>query len=253
MLTSVVLARTGDSTAVRLLTGWPLLLPLPPAAFAAGLIGALSFGQEFRYPALAPDVGSVPRRLGLLGAKLVVSAAAALLLAVASVCLNGTVLHLLFGESVLLFPAGWPGTLAGWAGLTLGCAWAGLLAAGLFRSTALGLVAVMVVPTVVVPLLGSALSQLDRPVADRSAPAAAFRRAGAVALGPGPRCLGRPAADVAAGRLGAGPVACGAPRGVRPDRLPWPTTVRAVLLRHGGRASTQSDNHSGRSGEVDPP
>lgn len=159
VLTSVVLARTGDSTAVRLLTGWPLLLPLPPAAFAAGLIGALSFGQEFRYPALAPDVGSVPRRLGLLGAKLVVSAAAALLLAVASVCLNGTVLHLLFGESVLLFPAGWPGTLAGWAGLTLGCAWAGLLAAGLFRSTALGLVAVMTVPTIVVPLLGSALSQ----------------------------------------------------------------------------------------------
>ncbi|MEU4209098.1 ATP-binding cassette domain-containing protein [Streptomyces sp. NPDC026206] len=159
LVASVLLARTGASPALRLLTGWPAWLPLPPAAFGAGLLGALAFGQEFRYPALAPDQGTVPRRLGLLGAKLAVTAMAALLLALASIALDAAVVRLLFGRSVALFPDGWGTPLAGWAGLTLGCAWAGLLAAGLFRSTALGLVAVLAVPTLVVPVLGGLLSQ----------------------------------------------------------------------------------------------
>ncbi|MEU5050540.1 ATP-binding cassette domain-containing protein [Streptomyces sp. NPDC021096] len=159
LVASVLLARTGAPPALRLLTGWPVWLPLPPAAFAAGLLGALAFGQEFRYPALAPDQGTVPRRLGLLGAKLAVSAAAALLLALVSLALDGAVVRLLFGHSVALFPDGWVTALAGWTGLTLGCAWAGLLAAGLFRSTALGLVAVLAVPTLVVPVLGGLLSR----------------------------------------------------------------------------------------------
>ncbi|MEV5240643.1 ATP-binding cassette domain-containing protein [Streptomyces cinnamoneus] len=159
LVASVLLARTDASPSLRLLTGWPVWLPLPPAAFAAGLLGALAFGQEFRYPALAPDQGTVPRRLGLLGAKLLVTAGAALLLAVASVGLDAAVLRLLFGRSAVLLADGWGVPLAGWAGLVLGCAWAGLLAAGLFRSTALGLVAVLAVPTVVVPVLGGLLSR----------------------------------------------------------------------------------------------
>ncbi|WP_347566728.1 hypothetical protein [Streptomyces griseocarneus] len=159
LLVSVLLARTGAAVDLRLLTGWPSWLPLPPAAFGAGLLGALAFGQEFRYPALAPDQGSVPRRLGLLGAKLAVTAAVALLLALMAVALDAAMLRLLFGGSVVLRPAGWGTMLAGWVGLTLGCAWAGLLAAGLFRSTALGVVAVLAVPTVVVPVLGGVLSQ----------------------------------------------------------------------------------------------
>ncbi|MEU1311625.1 ATP-binding cassette domain-containing protein [Streptomyces cinnamoneus] len=159
LVASVLLARTDASPSLRLLTGWPVWLPLPPAAFAAGLLGALAFGQEFRYPALAPDQGTVPRRLGLLGAKLVVTAGAALLLAAASAGLDAAVLRLLFGRSAVLLADGWGVPLAGWAGLVLGCAWAGLLAAGLFRSTALGLVAVLAVPTVVVPVLGGLLSR----------------------------------------------------------------------------------------------
>ncbi|MFE0044881.1 ATP-binding cassette domain-containing protein [Streptomyces albireticuli] len=158
VLASVLLARTG-SPEPRLFTGWPTLLPLPPAAFGAGFLGALSFGQEFRYPALAPDQGTVPRRLGLLGAKLAVTAAAALLLALASVTLDAAAVGLLFGD-VTVGPSGeLIVALAGWAGLTLGCAWAGLLAAGLFRSTALGLVAVLAVPTLVVPVLGGLLAE----------------------------------------------------------------------------------------------
>ncbi|MEU8584054.1 ABC transporter ATP-binding protein [Streptomyces abikoensis] len=159
VLASVLLARAGAAPAPRLLAGWPLWLPLPPAAFAAGLLGALSFGQEFRYPALAPDQGTVPRRLGLLGAKLAVSAGTALLLALTALGLDSAALRILFGPAVPLLPGGWAAALVGWACLVLGCAWAGLLAAGLFRSTALGLVAVLAVPTLVVPVLGGALSR----------------------------------------------------------------------------------------------
>ncbi|MEW2576157.1 ATP-binding cassette domain-containing protein [Streptomyces syringium] len=158
LVTSVLLARTSDTPALRLLTGWPPLLPLPPAAFGAGLLGALAFGQEFRYPALAPDQGTVPRRLGLLAAKLAVTAMAALLLAFASLGLDAAALRLLFGDPAVVLPDDWALTLVGWAGLTLGCAWAGLLAAGVFRSTALGLVAVLAVPTLVMPVLGGVLT-----------------------------------------------------------------------------------------------
>ncbi|MEV4442300.1 ATP-binding cassette domain-containing protein [Streptomyces sp. NPDC049577] len=156
---SVLLARIGGAPALRLLTGWPRLLPLPPAAFGAGLLGALAFGQEFRYPALAPDAGTVPRRLGLLSAKLAVTAVAALVLALSAVGLDSAALKLLFGEAVLAVPADWGVTLTGGVTLTLGCAWAGLLAAGVFRSTFAGLAAVLAVPTLVVPLLGGVLAR----------------------------------------------------------------------------------------------
>ncbi|MEU5418206.1 ATP-binding cassette domain-containing protein [Streptomyces sp. NPDC001407] len=158
LLAAVLLARTG-APEPRLFTGWPTLLPLPPAAFGAGFIGALSFGQEFRYPALAPDQGTVPRRLGLLGAKLAVTGAAAVLLALVAVLLDAVVVRLLYGDDAVVAPAGWAVGLAGCACLALGCAWAGLLAGGLFRSTALGLVAVLAVPTLVMPLLGSVLAE----------------------------------------------------------------------------------------------
>ncbi|WP_424890699.1 ATP-binding cassette domain-containing protein [Streptomyces sp. XH2] len=159
LLVAVLLARSGTAPEPRVLTGWPALLPLPPAVFGAGLIGALAFGQEFRYPALAPDQGTVPRRLGLLFAKLTVTAVAAVLLALASLFLDAGALGLLFGNDVVSLPRDWAVLLAGWTALTLGCAWAGLLAAGLFRSTALGVVAVLAVPTLVVPVLGSVLAE----------------------------------------------------------------------------------------------
>ncbi|MEU8549398.1 ATP-binding cassette domain-containing protein [Streptomyces roseoverticillatus] len=159
LLVAVLLARSGSTPEPRVLTGWPALLPLPPAVFGAGLLGALAFGHEFRYPALAPDQGTVPRRLGLLFAKLTVTAVAAVLLALASLFLDAGALGLLFGNDVVSLPRDWAVLLAGWTALTLGCAWAGLLAAGLFRSTALGVVAVLAVPTLVVPVLGSVLAE----------------------------------------------------------------------------------------------
>ena len=150
---AVVLARVGHTPQARLLAAWPRELPLPPAALGAGLLGALAFGDEFRHPALAADRGTVPRRLGLLTAKLLVSAAVALVLAALTAGCNAEVLHLFYGRELARIPADWSVLGAGWAGLVVGCAWSGVLAAGLFRSTTAGLAAVVAVPVVVVPLV----------------------------------------------------------------------------------------------------
>ncbi|MCT9090799.1 ATP-binding cassette domain-containing protein [Streptomyces sp. ASQP_92] len=154
---AVLLARSGHTPQPRLLAAWPGLLPLPPAALGAGLFGALAFGDEYRYPALAADRGTVPRRLGLLAAKLLVTAAAALVLAALAVAVDHEALRLVYGAGVTGRPQEWLGLGAGWAGLTVGCAWAGLLAAGIFRATTAGLAAVLAVPVVVVPLLKKAV------------------------------------------------------------------------------------------------
>ncbi|MFG3084953.1 ABC transporter ATP-binding protein [Streptomyces parvulus] len=150
---AVILARIGHTPQARLLAAWPRELPLPPAALGAGLLGALSFGDEFRHPALAADRGTVPRRLGLLTAKLLVSAAVALVLAALAAGTNAEVLHLFYGRELARIPTDWSALGAGWAALVVGCAWAGVLAAGLFRSTTAGLAAVVAVPVVVVPLV----------------------------------------------------------------------------------------------------
>ncbi|MFE1248859.1 ATP-binding cassette domain-containing protein [Streptomyces sp. NPDC058741] len=157
-VTAVVLARIGHTPQQRLLAAWPRELPLPPAALGAGLLGALAFGDEFRHPALAADRGTVPRRLGLLVAKLLVSSAAALALALLTVGCDAEVLHLVYGPELTRVPADWLPLSASWIGLVVGCAWAGVLAAGVFRSTSAGLAAVAAVPLLVVPVVHQLLS-----------------------------------------------------------------------------------------------
>lgn len=139
------------------LAAWPEFLPLPPAAFGAGLLGALSFGEEYRYPALAAARGTVPRRLGLLLAKLAVTAMAALLLAFLTVAADAQALRLVYGSDLTQVLRNWPGLAASWGGLAVGCAWAGLLAAGVFRVTAAGVAAVLAVPVLIAPLVQTAL------------------------------------------------------------------------------------------------
>ncbi|MFF8292900.1 ATP-binding cassette domain-containing protein [Streptomyces sp. NPDC016309] len=151
------LARTGAAPLPAALAAWPGLLPLPPAALGAGLLGALSFGEEYRHPVLASGRGTVPRRLGLLLAKLAVTSATALLLALLVAAVDFGVLRLLYGAGAIPVPENWPGLCVGWAGLSAGCAWAGLLAAGVFRATAAGVAAVLAVPVVVAPLVQKAL------------------------------------------------------------------------------------------------
>ncbi|MFD9465062.1 ATP-binding cassette domain-containing protein [Streptomyces sp. NPDC060027] len=152
-LLSVLLARIGHTPQPRLLAAWPRELPLPPAALGAGLLGAVAFGEEFRHPALATDRGTVPRRLGLLTAKLLVASGAALMLAFLTVGCDLEVLYLVYGRELTGVPPDWLSLSASWLGLVMGCAWAGVLAAGIFRSTAAGLAAVLAVPIVVVPLV----------------------------------------------------------------------------------------------------
>ncbi|GAA0634748.1 hypothetical protein GCM10009535_08310 [Streptomyces thermocarboxydovorans] len=153
VLTAVLSARLGHTPQPRLLAAWPRELPLPPAALGAGLLGALAFGDEFRHPALAADRGTVPRRLGLLTAKLLVASLIALLLAVLTVGCDAEVLYLVHGGELVEVPDDWLVLGASWLGLVTGCAWAGVLAAGVFRSTTAGLAAVLAVPLLVVPLV----------------------------------------------------------------------------------------------------
>jgi ABC-type multidrug transport system ATPase subunit len=157
-LLSVFLARIGHTPQPRLLAAWPRECPLPPAALGAGLLGALASGEEFRHPALAADRGTVPRRLGLLAAKLLVASVTALALAVLTVGCDLEMLYLVYGRELAVIPAEWLSLSASWIGLTVGCAWAGVLAAGIFRSTTAGLAAVLAVPIVVVPLVQKTLA-----------------------------------------------------------------------------------------------
>ncbi|MEU5341182.1 ABC transporter ATP-binding protein [Streptomyces sp. NPDC020766] len=156
-LISVLLARAGHTPQPRLLAAWPREFPLPPAALGAGLLGAIAFGDEFRHPALAADRGNVPRRLGLLAAKLLVAAATALLLALLAVGVDAELLYLVYGRELAGVPEDWLSLSASWIGLVVGCAWAGVLAAGIFRSTTAGLAAVLAVPVLVVPLVQKVL------------------------------------------------------------------------------------------------
>ncbi|MFF9086541.1 ATP-binding cassette domain-containing protein [Streptomyces sp. NPDC014991] len=155
--TAVLLARLGHTPQARLFAAWPRELPLPPAALAAGLLGALAFGDEFRHPALAADRGTVPRRLGLLTAKLLVSGATAALLAFLTVGCDAEVLYVVYGRELTRVPADWLSLTASWFGLVTGCAWAGVLAAGVFRSASAGLAAVLAVPVLVVPVVHEVL------------------------------------------------------------------------------------------------
>ncbi|MFD7767216.1 ATP-binding cassette domain-containing protein [Streptomyces sp. NPDC059787] len=174
-LTAVLLARAGHTPQPRLLAAWPRELPLPPAALGAGLLGALAFGDEFRHPALAADRGTVPRRLGLLTAKLLVASATALVLAVLTVGCDAELLYLVYGRETVEVPADWLPLSAGWLGLVTGCACAGVLAAGVFRSTTAGLAVVVAVPLLVVPLVHKVT---EGPAARTPAPLASRLRDG---------------------------------------------------------------------------
>ncbi|RNG18731.1 ABC transporter ATP-binding protein [Streptomyces botrytidirepellens] len=159
LLASVLLAREGGAGELHRLTGWPADLPLPPIAIAAGLLGALAFGDEFRYPALAPARDAVPQQIGLLAAKFVVCAVGATLLSLGAIVLDSAALLLLVGGNAVPLPSDWPVLMASVFGLTIGCSWAGLLAAGVFRSTALGLATLLAVPLLAVPVVRRAMAE----------------------------------------------------------------------------------------------
>ncbi|MEV4942358.1 ABC transporter ATP-binding protein [Streptomyces zaomyceticus] len=155
---AVLLGRGGQAALPAVLAGWPGISPLPPAALGAGLLGAFSFGEEYRYPALTSGRGAVPRRPGLLLAKLAVAATVAFVLGAAVVVADLEVLRFVYGDELIVVPKNWPTLCASWLGLLVGCAWAGVLGAGVFRAAAAGVAAVLAVPVAFVPLLQKVLT-----------------------------------------------------------------------------------------------
>ncbi|MFI0899738.1 ATP-binding cassette domain-containing protein [Streptomyces sp. NPDC020983] len=155
VLGALLVARGGapHTPQLRLLSGWPAGVPLPAAALGAAVLGALSYGQEFAFPALTPGFGPEPRAPRLLAAKLAVSGVLALLLALLAALADTAALRLALGPGALPDPLGLSATTAGWAALCTACAWTGVLAACAFRTTVLGVSAVLSVPLLVAPAL----------------------------------------------------------------------------------------------------
>jgi ABC-type multidrug transport system ATPase subunit len=142
---------------VRLLAGWPAELPLPAAAIGAGALGALSYGQEFAFPALTAGFGPEPRAPRLLAAKLAVSGALALLTALLAALADTAVLRLALGPGRVPDPTALSAATISWGALAVACAWTGVLAACAFRTTALGVSAVLSVPLLIAPGLRALL------------------------------------------------------------------------------------------------
>ncbi|MFI8915446.1 ATP-binding cassette domain-containing protein [Streptomyces sp. NPDC053513] len=155
---ALLLGRGGRTGLPAVLAGWPPISPLPPVALGAGLLGAFSFGEEYRYPALTTGRGTVPRRPGLLLAKLAVAAGVALALGALVVGIDLEVLRFVYGTELIPVPRNWPILCSSWLGLVVGCAWAGVLGAGVFRAAAAGVAAVLAVPVAFVPLLQKVLT-----------------------------------------------------------------------------------------------
>ncbi|MBC3844205.1 hypothetical protein GXW82_40690 [Streptacidiphilus sp. 4-A2] len=140
---------------VRVLTAGVPLLPLPLAALGAGALGALSYGQEVRYPVLRPLLLRPGRRLALLLAKLAVGGCVSTLLALATLAVDGVVLHLSGHARAFeheLAHGRIPAALGGFVVLVVAGGWIGL-AAGLLRSAAAGLLLLVVLPVFVEPSL----------------------------------------------------------------------------------------------------
>ncbi|MFJ3668993.1 ATP-binding cassette domain-containing protein [Streptomyces sp. NPDC090106] len=159
-LIAALLVHGGAEPSLAVLAGWAPRVPLPPAAVGAALFGALAFGQEFRFPALAPTPGAVPRRLRLLAAKFAVTTVVAAAIALVTLLVGALALAAVSPDvrALSALPLA-VRPLLGWFGLVVGCAWAGLLGAAVLRSTALGMALVVSVPVALAPLLHTLLTR----------------------------------------------------------------------------------------------
>ncbi|MFJ2868162.1 hypothetical protein [Kitasatospora sp. NPDC087314] len=169
---------------VRLLTAAVPLIPLPFAAFGAGVLGALSYGHEVRHPGLSASQVSYLRRVRLLLAKLLVIGPVAALLALATLLLDALAVHLAlpggvtvaawaeptalsdrvsealaavglsgladlpgaFAPVALVAGHGVPAALLAFVLLTVVAGWTGVLTASLTRSAAAGVLLLCALP-----------------------------------------------------------------------------------------------------------
>jgi hypothetical protein len=148
----------------RVLTAGIPLLPLPLAALGAGAVGALAYGHEVRYPLLSPLLLPLRRRLGLLLAKLVLVGAFSALLALATLAADAVVLQSAEdpgGVESALSHGALQAALVGFVALVVAGGWIGLLAAGLLRSAAAGMLVLVVLPVLAEPAVTVLRSRAD--------------------------------------------------------------------------------------------
>lgn len=136
-----------------LLTGATQFVPLPFAAVLAGLVGILAMGHEYRHDTIRPTLTALPRRSDLVAAKVAVVAAVGALLAVASVALNWLVGLLARGEPPSLTGDGTAAALGGYVIFVALWGALGVAATLLVRNVIGVIVALLVLPLVVEPLL----------------------------------------------------------------------------------------------------
>jgi ABC-2 type transport system permease protein len=141
------------------LTGGGALIPLPLAAVFMAVLSVLAVGHDYRHGLVRPVLAAVPRRSALVAARLYVVAAVSVLVTVASLALNGVAAFLVTGDRPPLNPEVLR-ALAGYVLLVVLWAWLGAGATWLVRSTAAVLTAMLVIPLVVEPLIGT-LPALD--------------------------------------------------------------------------------------------
>lgn len=138
------------------LTGGSEFSGIPLPAVFAGLVGAFSFGHEYRYGTIRSTLGAVPSRASLIVAKLVVTSLWALLLASASVAVGYlTVLlvpdHDLLASGVQWEPVG--RVIVGFLLVVVLWTVVGLSLAGIFRNLPAAIVFLLVIPLVVENIL----------------------------------------------------------------------------------------------------
>jgi ABC-2 type transport system permease protein len=148
-------------------TGGGPLSPVPFAAVFLAVIGILGTGHEYRYGIIQPTLTTVPQRSTLLGAKLLVLSATAVVVTVVSLLVNVLIALLVWGEVPGLMSQALPGYVV----LVLLWTVLGAALAQLFRGVPSALVVILVVPLVVEQLI---ISLAFVPAFDWLAPAIKF-------------------------------------------------------------------------------
>jgi ABC-type transport system involved in multi-copper enzyme maturation permease subunit len=142
------------------MTGGGSFAPLPLTAVFAGLTGVFSLGHEYRYGTIRAALTAVPRRLPMLAAKVLVSSAWAVVLAVLTAALGWLVAVLTASDEMSGYDLG-DGKIAqvlvGYVFLTIMWSLVGLSFAGLFRSLPASIVLLLLIPLVIESILAAIL------------------------------------------------------------------------------------------------
>lgn len=129
-------------------------LGAPSVGVFMALLGVFCFGHEYRHGLILQTLTAVPRRSTLIGAKIVVMAVWAALIAIVSLLLNWLVVAGFSGEVVDLAGSDiGMGAVGGWVGYVVLYCLLGLGLAAMTRGTVGGIIVILVVPMLIEPTL----------------------------------------------------------------------------------------------------